>query len=224
MQVVAGCLAPYNQITMTLFIDGPKGRLEAELWLPEGDVAPRAVVAMAHPNPAAGGTMRTTALFRASRGLQAAGCAVLRFNFRGVGLSEGVIEAGPCEVEDLRAAVDELERRFPEVPRWAGGFSFGSRTAAALGNEPHGIERLVLIAMPVDAFDCSALKSVAVPGYVVQAGEDEYGNLMSLKRHFPELPDSLELDEIEGTDHFFRTKTRELEERVRDYALRHLKA
>lgn len=208
---------------MNLFIPGPEGRLEAELWLPEGDAAPCVAVAMAHPNPAAGGTMKTTALFRASRGLQAAGCAVLRFNFRGVGESEGTIEAGPREVEDLRAALDELERRFPQMPRWAGGFSFGSRTAAALAAEPHGIERLILIAMPVDAFDCSAIENVVTPGLVIQAGEDNFGNLASLKRRFPELPASLELDEIAGTDHFFRGVTRELEERVREYAARHLK-
>lgn len=207
---------------MTLFIPGPEGRLEAELWLPEGEAPPRVCAAMAHPNPAGRGTMQTTALFRACRGLQTAGCAVLRFNFRGVGQSEGTIEAGEGEVEDLRAAADELTRQFPNVPLWAGGFSFGARTSAVLATEPYGIERAVFIGMPVDAFDCSALERVQVPGYVLQAGEDEYGNLASLKRRFPELPAALELDEIEGTDHFFRGKTRELEHRVRDYALRHI--
>ncbi len=207
---------------MTFFFPGPEGRLEGELWVPEGAEPPLACAAMAHPNPAASGTMKTTALFRACRGLQAAGCAVLRFNFRGVGQSEGVIEAGPREVEDLRAALDELERQFPATPRWTGGFSFGARTAAALATEPYNVERVVLIAMPVDAFDCSVIKDVRVPGYVMQAGEDEYGNLAALKRRFPELPLGLELDEIEGTDHFFRGKTQELEQRVRDYASRHL--
>ena len=166
--------------------------------------------------------MQTTALFRAARGLQAAGCAVLRFNFRGVGKSEGTIEASEREVEDLRAAVDELTRRFPGLPLWAGGFSFGARTSAALAIEPYGIERVIFVGMPVDAFDCSALARVKLPGYVLQAGEDEYGNLASLKKRFPELPATLELDEIEATDHFFRGKTRELEQRVRDYALRHI--
>lgn len=207
---------------MTLFFPGPEGRLEGELWLPPDDAESVAVVAMAHPNPAAGGTMRNTVVFRASRGLQAAGFAVLRFNFRGVGQSDGEIEAGPREVEDLRAALDELERRYPGLPRWTGGFSFGSRTAAALANEAGIVERLILIALPVDAFDCSAIEGVQAPGYILQAGEDDFGNLASLKTLFPSLPATLDLDEIEGTDHFFRGETRELERRVQTYAQRHL--
>ena len=207
---------------MTEFFPGPEGRLESAFWMPADGSEPEICAAVAHPNPAAGGSMRTTAVFRTARGLQNAGLGVLRFNFRGVGESEGEIEAGPREVEDLRAALDELERRFPGVRLWAGGFSFGSRTAAALAGDDERIERVCLIAMPVDAFDCSPVTEVRCPGLVLQAENDQFGNLASLKREFPVLPVGLELDEIPDTDHFFVGKTRELETRVRDYALRHL--
>ena len=220
---------------MTFFFNGPKGRLEGELWLPTDDAEPRACAVMGHPNPAHGGTMGTTALFRASRGLQEAGLAVLRFNFRGVKQSEGEIEAGFGEIEDMRAALDELERRFPNAELWAGGFSFGARTAAALAagyafddatgevtrTEEPRVKRVVLVALPARVFDCSAVADVRVPGYVLQAGEDQFGNLAELREKVPNL-EGLELDEIPGMDHFFKGQTHELQERVKRYALRNL--
>ncbi len=223
---------------MTFHLPGPVGRLEAELWLPgavrpvgsEADVygahsdepPPRAAAVMCHPNPAAGGTMRTTALFRAARGLQAAGLAVLRFNFRGVEGSDGEIEAGPREVDDVAAALDWLEQRFPGTPLWAGGFSFGARTSAAHAVRDPRVERIALIALPVTAFPCDVIREVRTPGLVLQAGEDQFGNLADLRRMYPDLDPSLELDEIEGCGHFFEGRTRELQERVTAWATRHL--
>ena len=102
---------------------GPTGRLEG-LWKePSGSRAGSAV--FAHPHPLHGGTMHNKVVFRAARALSTAGYGVLRFNFRGVGLSDGRFDSGRGETDDYRAALDEAERR-GGLPIAAGGFSFGA--------------------------------------------------------------------------------------------------
>ena len=85
----------------------------------------------ATPIPLHGGVMHFKVLFRAAKALQAQGAAVLRFNFRGVGRSEGMHDDGRGEQDDARAALDEMARRFPGLPMVLGGFSFGSVDGAA---------------------------------------------------------------------------------------------
>ncbi len=164
--------------------------------------------------------MNSTAVFRTARGLQLAGLQVLRFNFRGVGQSEGTHDGHGGEADDLGAALDWLERESPGVPLWAGGFSFGSRTAAYCASVDRRIERVVLVAFPVAAFDCSFIREVAQPGLVVMASNDEYGTLADVRRLFPDLHGGLELQEVAGSGHFFEGHTAELQRRVADYARR----
>jgi alpha/beta superfamily hydrolase len=205
---------------MDLLIPGPAGDLEAVLWTPRQAAEPRAACAFCHPHPLGGGTLQNSVVFRAARGLQHAGLAVLRFNFRGVGKSQGVHDGKGGEEGDLEAALDFVERRFPGVELWAGGFSFGARTAASLARRDARIRRLVLVALPVDAFDLSFLREVEKPGFVLMAGKDEYGNLDSLKASFPDLYPGLETDEIPEVNHFFHGATGEVQSRVRAYAER----
>ncbi len=207
---------------MRVSLSGPCGPLEAELWLPEEDGqevrAPRAACAFCHPHPRYGGTMRSSIVFRASRGLQAAGVAVLRFNFRGVGRSAGVHDGGRGEEDDLAAALDHLADTFPAAELWAGGFSFGARMAAGLALRDPRIRRLVLVALPVRRFDPAPLRELATPGLLLLAGEDAYGRPSDVRALLPELERRLELDSIPGANHFFRNYTRELEARVRAWA------
>ncbi len=203
-----------------LFVPGPAGRLQASLWSPPHNVPVRAVCAMCHPHPLFGGTMNNTVVFRTARGLEQAGLRVLRFNFRGVEESEGEHDGKGGEAEDLGAALDWLARENPGLPLWAAGFSFGARTAAARAADDERIERVVLIALPVAAFDCSFVARVRQPGLILMAGEDEYGTLPELRRQFPDLHAGIELDEIPGTGHFFEGRTQELQKRVRAYAER----
>jgi len=216
---------------MSLFIPGPAGRLEAELWMPgerggppRPPAPPRAVAVVCHPHPLHGGTMRNNVVFRTARGLQAAGLAVLRFNFRGVGESEGEHDGGPGEVRDAAAAVDWLRAEYPELPLWVGGFSFGARTTTELAARDDRVAGLVAVALPCLAFDCSVALEIAVPGLVLMAGEDEYGNADALRRLFPDWPRGLEVDEIPGVDHFFTGRTPEVEARIRAWARRMLPA
>lgn len=201
-------------------IPGSTGALEAKLWVPRDGASAKAACAVCHPHPLHGGTMNNTVVFRTARGLEQAGLAVLRFNFRGSGGSEGVHDGEGGEEEDLAAALDHLEGEFPGLDLWAAGFSFGARTTASYARKDPRISRVILIALPVKAFDCSFVREIRKPGLVLMAGQDEFGTLADLERGFPGLYPGIETDEIPEADHFFQGATSELQSRVRRYAER----
>src|SRR5437764_8039989 len=118
----------------SLFVKGRVGRLEALLEEPE-DRDPIEAALVCHPHPQHGGTMHNKVVYRIARGLRKTGCVVLRFNFRGVNLSEGTHDGRAGEVEDARTALAFLRERYPELPYSLAGFSFGSRIALKLGCE-----------------------------------------------------------------------------------------
>jgi alpha/beta superfamily hydrolase len=163
--------------------------------------------------------MDNTVVHRTARALREAGLTVLRFNFRGVGESEGTHDGRGGEEGDVIAALDQLSSRHPGVPLWAAGFSFGARTVASLALREARIERYVCVALPVLSLPMPALGELAQPGLVVQAGADEFGNLADLREHLPEPPDGMTLAEVEGADHLFRRRSKELEETIHRYAL-----
>src|SRR5512141_3505817 len=108
----------------SMMIDGPAGRLEALLEEPEhGEPVEAALVC--HPHPQHGGTMHNKVVYRIARGLRKAGCAVLRFNYRGVNLSEGEYAGGEGELDDARVALKLLTSRYPVLPLPLVPFSFG---------------------------------------------------------------------------------------------------
>ncbi len=207
---------------MSLFIPGPVGRLEAKLWSPPSGEAPLAAAVVCHPHPLYGGTMDNNVVFRVARGLQHAGLAVLRFNFRGAGASEGVHDGQGGEEDDVRAALDFLEREFPGVPLWGAGFSFGSRTVGSLARYEPRIERVALIALPSKAFDCTFVREVRQPTFILLAENDEFGTPHDFDERIGPLGNNFERDVIEGVEHFFRGQTPELERRVQAWARRSL--
>ncbi len=216
---------------MELELEGPAGRLEALLEEPGSDPgvgpgAPRVPVGAAivcHPHPLHGGSLQNTIVYRTSRALRAAGLATLRLNFRGVGGSEGRHDGEGGEEGDAATALEHLAQRYPGLPLWAAGYSFGSRVVCGLAAREPRIARLVLIACPVAVYECSCLDHLTQPGFLLFGGGDAFGTLTELAQRHPRLPERLETDEIPGADHFFRGRTPILEERVRDYALRAVK-
>ena len=114
------------------WLAGPAGRLEALLEEP-ADEAPRLAVVLCHPHPRFGGTMHNKVVYRMARGLRAAGAVVLRFNFRGVGASQGEYGEMAGEMEDARMALGWLRERYPELPFALAGFSFGARVITRSG-------------------------------------------------------------------------------------------
>jgi len=202
---------------MIVWIDGPAGRLHGVLWEP--DSSARAAAVVCHPHPSHGGNMNSNVVYRAARGLQEAGLAVLRFDLRGVRRSEGAHDGCGAEEGDLEAALAWLEARFPGLPRWAAGFSFGARTAAGLlARRPELAERVLLIALPVLAYPCEEAARLEVPGLILMAGGDEFGTRGALEARFPELTTRMEVDEIPGVDHFFTGALDVLQARVQAWA------
>lgn len=181
---------------------------------------PKAAIVFCHPHPLYGGTSDNKVVFRAARGLQRAGLAVLRFNFRGVRNSEGTHDGKGGEVADLGVAIDWMQARYPSLEQWAGGFSFGSRIAAQRAVDDKRIARLVLVALPVLAFDVSYITRVTQPGFVLMAERDEYGTLAELERRFPDAMKRFETGEVPGVGHFFDPRTTEVQSRVQAYAER----
>jgi len=197
----------------TLFLVGPAGRLEALLEEPEAE-APREAALVCHPHPRFGGTMHNKVVYRLARGLRHSGAVVLRFNFRGVNLSEGSYDEGIGEVEDARAALEFLRARYPGLPFSLAGFSFGSRVILSLGCEPVGASRLIAAGFPASYRDSAALGHCGVPRIFVQSTNDQYGPRPAMQSYFDGLSGDKRLIWVDAEDHFFAGALDELEATV----------
>jgi len=195
-------------------IPGPLGPLEALLDLPPD--APRAAAVFGHPHPLHGGTMHTKAVYQAAKALARIGVGVLRFNFRGVGRSAGVFDGGLGEMDDFRAGLDFMEARYPGVPLWAAGFSFGSWIAWSVGLDDPRSPLLLGIGLPVNRFDFSAVKESPKAKFLIHGERDELIPVHDIRKFYAELREPKELVVIDGADHLFDGKTSEVGEAVED--------
>lgn len=187
-------------------IAGPAGPLEARLELP--GQAPQATALLCHPHPLHGGTMHNKVVHTLARSFLELGAAALRFNFRGVGASAGVYADGLGETDDAVAAAELLTARWPDLPLYLGGFSFGAAVAvrAAPVLDPAG---LVTVALPVERLDAgTALPQV--PWLLIHGAEDELVPLDALIDWLNEQPPGPALEVVAGADHFFHGKLTDL--------------
>ena len=169
------------------------------------DAEPLEACLLCHPHPLFGGTMYNKVVHRTAKGLRRAGGAVLRFNFRGVGKSEGAHDNGPGEVEDARACLHYLRARYPDIPYSISGFSFGSRVTMKLGcmlEEPLPA-RLIGVGFPVGRGNFEHITTCTIPKYFVQSTNDEFGPVADLKAAFATFAEPKQLRFIEAADHFF---------------------
>jgi hypothetical protein len=194
----------------SLFLNGPAGRLEALLEEPE-DGEPREAALVCHPHPQHGGTMHNKVVYRIARGLRSTGAVVLRFNYRGVNLSEGQYAHGEGELEDARAALAYLRERFPALPFTLAGFSFGSRIVLKLGCEGIGARRVIAVGFPTTYKDRSFLEGCTVPKVFLQSTRDQYGPLSELEPLVASLAAPKKLIVVEAGDHFFAGALDQLE-------------
>jgi alpha/beta superfamily hydrolase len=197
-------------------ISGPAGLLEGLINAQAG-TAPRAMAVLAHPLPTRGGTMHTKAVFHAAKALARIGVPVLRFNFRGVGRSEGSFSDGAGEQEDLRAALLFMMARYPDVTRiWIGGMSFGSWVALTVGAADTHVTALIGIACPVNKYDYSAVVASGKPTFLVHGERDELIPLKEIRKFYTMLPEPKELVVIDGADHLFDGKVSEVGDAIED--------
>jgi uncharacterized protein len=204
----------------SLFLDGPAGPLEALLNVGTPSATHAALVA--HPHPLYGGTLHNKVVFHTMKALNALGLPVLRFNFRGAGLSHGEHDNGAGEVDDVRAALDWLDHEF-HLPLIFAGFSFGAAVglrAACPDPRVHAAISLGTPIKPVDdrAYDYEFLKTCTKPKLFVSGARDQFGPRGRLEALVAALPEPKKLVILEGADHFFEGRLREMRETVETWA------
>ena len=200
----------------SLLIPGPAGRLEALLWT-SGAAAPAMAGLVCHPHPLFGGTMHNKVAFQAARSLHRAGLPVLRFNFRGAGLSAGEHDRGRGEQEDVRSALDFLSEEFPGVPVVLAGFSFGAWVGLRVGAEDARVAQLAGLGIPVNDSDFSYLRECAKPKLFVVGTEDQFAARDRVESLFATLPEPKRLVFVEGANHFFTGKLDQVDRALTDW-------
>lgn len=202
-----------------LFLDGPAGRLEAILDAPATGEA-RAAAVVLHPHPQHGGTMQNKVAHTLARTFVALGFAALRFNFRGVGESEGHYAEGDGEQDDALAAEAWMRERYPGKPVWLAGFSFGAAIAirAAVVSAPAG---LISVAPAVRRFASGLERQPDCRWLVIQGDADELVNVDDTIAWVDGLAPGPELRILPGVDHFFHGKLIALREAVTGFVSEH---
>ncbi len=198
-------------ILKTQFLQGPAGRLEALHEEPGDGVEITRAVVICHPHPLYGGTMRNKVVFRLAKAARRSGAAVLRFNFRGVGASEGRHDEGRSEQDDCRAAIAYMRSRYAGIPLVVGGFSFGSRIALQVSCRESAIERVVAVGTAVNYGDWSFLSQCDCAKHFIQSTNDEHGSPDNLQRVYERAPCPKQLTWVETSNHFFADSLDDLE-------------
>jgi alpha/beta superfamily hydrolase len=192
---------------------GPAGKLEALVEEPE-DQAPVEVCVVCHPHPLYGGTMHNKVVYRVARGLRRRGAVVLRFNFRGVGRSEGKHDEGAGEIHDACAALDWLRSRYPHLPYSLAGFSFGSRVILNVGCKLGEALRLIAVGFPPRAGAAAFLASCTPPKFFITSTQDQYAPRTEMEELYATISEPKQMIWIEAGDHFFSGALDRLEETV----------
>lgn len=193
----------------TLTIAGPAGRIEALFDAAEGTEQP-VIAVLCHPLPTEGGTMHNKVVTMTSRALRESGVDVVRFNFRGVGGSEGSFDNGRGELEDLTAVAAWARAQHPGRALWLAGFSFGAWVSLRAA-VPLGAAALISIAPPVGrSWDFDDITPPSVPWLVIQGDADEIVDAAAVKHWVAGLASPPQLVEMPDTSHFFHRKLMDL--------------
>jgi alpha/beta superfamily hydrolase len=210
-----------------LFLPGPAGRLESLLWSvaekPNGRAPLAAVVC--HPHPLFGGTMHNKVVYQTAKTLHRFGLPVLRFNFRGVGMSEGSHDKGQGEQADVSAALDFLAAEYPSAPLLVAGFSFGACVGLRVGCGDSRVTDLIGLGLPVGDLvgdrGFSYLEACGKPKLLVSGEFDQYGppdKLKALVAQFsPQVKEQTSVAIIRGADHFFTGHLAELNRAISEW-------
>ena len=197
-------------------LDGQAGQLEALLNSGAENATHAALVC--HPHPMFGGTMHNKVVFHAMKALNGFGFPVLRFNFRGTGLSQGEHDHGRGEVDDVRTALDWLDREFG-LPLIFAGFSFGAAVGLNAACADDRVKALVGLGTPVApvderSYDLEFLRSCHKPKLFVSGSRDQFGPRAKLEALVHSLHEPKKLVIIESADHFFEGRLREMREAI----------
>jgi alpha/beta superfamily hydrolase len=211
----------HNSTIKSFFLDAPAGRLEALLNAGAEHATHAAVVC--HPHPLFGGTLHNKVVFHTMKALNSYGFPVLRFNFRGTGLSQGEHDHGIGEVDDVHAALDWLDHAL-HLPLIFAGFSFGAAVGLKAACADSRVKAAISVGTPVvpvaadtelpRTYTFDFLHNCAKPKLFVSGARDQFGPRTKLEALVRSLPEPKKLVVIEGADHFFEGRLRELREAI----------
>ncbi len=160
--------------------------------------------------------MHNKVVYRMAKAARDCACAVLRFNFRGVGASSGMYDAGRGEQDDLRAALRYMRERYPSVPIVAGGFSFGSVTSLRVSCVDPAVDRVIAVGTPVDVRELSFLRHCSCPKHFIHSERDEYGSRSNMEGILAIAAEPTTIAWVDAADHFFSDALDSVEARVRE--------
>ena len=205
----------------SLFLDGPAGRLEALLNAGAANATHAALVC--HPHPLFGGTLHNKVVFHTMKALNSCGFPVLRFNFRGTGLSQGEHDSGEGEVDDVRAALNWLDTEY-HLPLVFAGFSFGAAVGLRAACTDSRVQAVIGVGTPVGpvvadsevprTYTFDFLQNCTKPKLLISGARDQFGPRAKLEALVASAPEPKKLVIIEGADHFFEGRLRELRESI----------
>jgi uncharacterized protein len=205
----------------SFFLEGPAGRLEA--LLNAGGDNPTHAAVVCHPHPLFGGTLHNKVVFHTMKALNSFGFPVLRFNFRGTGLSQGEHDQGEGELDDVRTALDWLGAEY-HLPIVLAGFSFGAAVGLRAGCADARVRVLISVGTPVApvaagteeprVYEFDFLRDCAKPKLFVSGARDQFGPRAKLEALVASIPEPKKLVVIEGGDHFVEGRLRELREAI----------
>lgn len=159
--------------------------------------------------------MHNKVVFHVARTLHRLGLPVLRFNFRGVGLSQGKYDTERGEGEDVRSALDYLESQFPRTPLFVAGFSFGSWVGLRTGCKDKRVSELAGLGLPANNTDLTFLQHCAKPKIILQGGKDQFGSRAKVEKLMESVPEPKWLIFVDDADHFFSGKLAEVDAGLR---------
>lgn len=203
---------------LSVLIEGPAGKLEVEAARPLADER-HAIGIVCHPHPLFGGTMNNKVVTTLVKTFQHLGLNTVRFNFRGVGRSEGVFDHGVGELEDLLTVIDWMEQQHPQREIWLAGFSFGAYIAAKAATQLT-IKKLVTVAPPVVNFPMQSLPTITCPWVLVQGGRDEIVSAEEVFAWAESRNPPPAIIRFPEAGHFFHGQLTELRARLQDVLVR----
>ena len=203
-----------------VIFNGPEGRLEGRYQHSKKANGPIALVL--HPHPLHGGTMNNKVTYALYQTFVKRGFSVLRFNFRGVGRSQGQFDSGIGEMSDAAAALDWMQTHNPNASTcWIGGFSFGAWIAMQLMMRRPEIGGFISIAPPADAYDFTFLAPCPASGQIIHGDKDDLVPLAAVDKLAQKISSqktiSIDYRVIEGADHLFSAHMDTLIGNVNDY-------